>query len=362
VAGGEAMSLAVVRNGSLATPFSRFLEQAVDANTLIAFSTQTGDVNLDGTVDQLDHAAMDAAVALGLPASWTTGDLDYDGQLGWHDFVLHDLAFMANHGPAAVMSLFAEHRQLFGQPYEQVMRQYVPDPGWLVTAVPQPGLTILLQWTPPPAAASGWEIQRALDAGFTTGLTTLTLPAGVTSHLDPGLAPQSTFHYRIRALDAPPLPAFSLPVQATTPTRLDDWRWVHFGDPAPLGDAADLADPDRDGAVNLTEYAGNLDPRVADARPLPTGGRAGLPVAEVGPDGQLRVTYLRRTAASLPGISQAVEFSGDLDEWLPASSGPALVEPLDPPDPLWEQVTVTDSAACCCRRCARTLVSNPGGQ
>jgi hypothetical protein len=362
VAGGEARSLAVVRNGSLATPLTHFLEQAVDAHTLIAFFTQTGDLNLDGTVDQLDHAAMDAAYALGLPASWATGDLDYDGQLGWQDFVLHDLAFLANHGPAAVMRLYEEHRQLFGQPYEQVMRGYVPDPGWLVTAAPRPGLAILLQWTAPPSAASGWEIQRALDSGFATGLTTLTLPAGVTSHLDPGLTPQTTFCYRIRALGAPPLPAFSLPVQATTPGRLDDWRWVHFGAPTPLGDGADLADPDHDGAVNLTEYACNLDPRVADARPLPAGGGAGLPVAEVGPDGQLRVTFLRRTAASLPGINQEVQFSSDLHEWLTAPSSPALIEPFDPPDPLWERVTVTDSATPGCHRFARSVVSIPGGQ
>ena len=64
------------------------------------------------------------------------------------------------------------------------------------------------------------------------------------------------------------------PALAPTPSQL--WRNLHFGTIDNAGPAADLADPDGDGVVNLLEYAFGLDPtssaqRVTPATQLATG-------------------------------------------------------------------------------------------
>lgn len=48
-------------------------------------------------------------------------------------------------------------------------------------------------------------------------------------------------------------------------TPIQAWRVAYFGSPDNAGDAADGADPDHDGKVNLLEYQMNTHPRVADS-------------------------------------------------------------------------------------------------
>jgi autotransporter-associated beta strand protein len=228
-----------------------------------------------------------------------------------------------------------------------------PPPPANLTATLQPGLAVRLQWQDTSPPATGFEIQRALDAGFTSGLHEFTLPAGQTSCDDADLTPQATFHYRICVLGSP---TFSTPAQATTPSRLADWRWVHFGNQNPVGDGEDLKDVDHDGVVNLVEYCCNLDPKLPDARTLAADGTSGLPAVSLAPDGRLRVTFLRRTAASLPSVSQGVVFSNDLVGWNP---DPAATTSMTPIDSLWERVVLTDSTAPAARRYARTVVEVP---
>lgn len=223
-----------------------------------------------------------------------------------------------------------------------------------LSASPQAGLTVHLQWSDTTPAAPGFELQRALDAGFTSGLHSVTLPAGQTSYDDSDLTPETTFHYRVRALTVPTPSAFSTSAQAETPDRLADWRWVHFGNPDPVGDGEDLLDPDHDGASNLLEYACNLDPMLPDARPLAPGGSSGVPVAGRAPDGRLRLTFLRRTTTSLPAVTQGVVFSDNLLLWAPEPAATTVVESIDS---LWERVTLTDPAAPAARRFVRTVVA-----
>ena len=49
----------------------------------------------------------------------------------------------------------------------------------------------------------------------------------------------------------------------------DGWRKQHFGITSAVGNAADVADPDSDGVVNLLERAFGLDPNLPDAPRLP---------------------------------------------------------------------------------------------
>jgi uncharacterized delta-60 repeat protein len=48
--------------------------------------------------------------------------------------------------------------------------------------------------------------------------------------------------------------------EASYPSPLEAWRLRHFGAVAGTGDAADGADPDKDGLTNLVEFAFDLDP------------------------------------------------------------------------------------------------------
>jgi hypothetical protein len=99
------------------------------------------------------------------------------------------------------------------------------------------------------------------------------------------------------------------------PTPYDSWRVAQFG--AEAGNpvvAGELADPDRDGVVNLLEYAFASDPRVA--------GGAAVTAGEV-EEGLLAVDY--RINLDATDVVAAVQWSADLGTW---SDAPATVTVL----------------------------------
>jgi hypothetical protein len=62
-------------------------------------------------------------------------------------------------------------------------------------------------------------------------------------------------------------PLFTLPVSLVISPRAT-WRQTHFGTAANSGNAADTADPDHDGIINILEYAFDTDPNVPNANPV----------------------------------------------------------------------------------------------
>jgi Domain of unknown function (DUF5060) len=60
----------------------------------------------------------------------------------------------------------------------------------------------------------------------------------------------------------------NLPVSFTILSPLNFWRQAHFNTAQNSGNAADTADPDLDGVVNILEYAFNTDPNVASTKPV----------------------------------------------------------------------------------------------
>ena len=105
--------------------------------------------------------------------------------------------------------------------------------------------------------------------------------------------------------------------------------------------AEPLADFDRDGLLNMAEYAYNGNPRNAsDNHRLPPNGTSGTPapyyVQEAG--GVLEVEFLRRKTAT--DLTYNPQFSGDLVSW---SDGLAPV--ITPIDATWERVRVRDSVS-----------------
>jgi hypothetical protein len=92
---------------------------------------------------------------------------------------------------------------------------------------------------------------------------------------------------------------FEIAVSGRVATASEAWRLTHFGYPENTGDAAETADPDGDGLINLMEFATASDPLAATPS-----------VGELVKNGDtLEFTYTRPVAA-LTEVSYVREFSG----------------------------------------------------
>lgn len=122
----------------------------------------------------------------------------------------------------------------------------------------------------------------------------------------------------------------------TVNSCLESWRRDHFGSICGDGDAADLADPDRDSVVNLLEFAFGTDPGIHGPAPLDYCGsfcgpcgitRMGQPTlrAECRPEGtEVRALYLCRKGAGA-GLIYEPQFSSDLRNWQPCPGSPVVL-------------------------------------
>jgi hypothetical protein len=63
------------------------------------------------------------------------------------------------------------------------------------------------------------------------------------------------------------VPLTILPIELDV-TPIATWRQTHFGTACNCGNAADNADPDQDGLINIVEYAFNLDPLAPSPYPI----------------------------------------------------------------------------------------------
>ena len=102
-----------------------------------------------------------------------------------------------------------------------------------------------------------------------------------------------------------------------------------------------VADPDNDGANNLTEFAYNLNPLLPDAAPIAPGGTNGLPAARYLPDvsgGVLEVEFPRRKGPNAVGLTYTVQFSGNLAVW-----SPGLAPTVTSLNSEWDRVRVRDA-------------------
>jgi cyclophilin family peptidyl-prolyl cis-trans isomerase len=105
--------------------------------------------------------------------------------------------------------------------------------------------------------------------------------------------------------------ASTIPVTVLSSDPLIAWRQTNFSTTADTSTAANLADPDADGIINLLEYALGLSPT--------TPSTTGLPSAQVAA-GTLSFTYKRAVAT---GLTYAVQTTTDLTN--PASWTPTGV-------------------------------------
>jgi uncharacterized repeat protein (TIGR03803 family) len=117
------------------------------------------------------------------------------------------------------------------------------------------------------------------------------------------------------------------------------------------------ADPDNDGLVNLLEHAFNLNPLISGNPILVSNtGLSGLPLISSTGSGaslRLRLEYLRRKAATHPGLSYTPQFSSTLTGIWSAATGPETVQSIDSE---WERVTVEEPASGSDKRFGRVMV------
>ena len=139
-----------------------------------------------------------------------------------------------------------------------------------------------------------------------------------------------------------PLEFLFLVAAFTTLTLHQGWRQTYFGIASGAGDAADDADPDRDGLKNLLEYALNLHPNATSR----------MPASMQKADGTGEYTYSRATAAKNGGTTFQVEWSDNLTTW----SGAGVVETLLSDDGTTQQVKATLPAGSGGRRFVRLRV------
>ncbi len=146
-------------------------------------------------------------------------------------------------------------------------------------------------------------------------------------------------------------------VQVTAPPP-ETWRYQNFTTIHNTGTAADLADPDKDGLVNLLERAFNLNPNQPTLPILITAtGTTGLPnIRSTGTDASLHliIEYLRRKASTNPGLTYTPQFLTDLGAAWQDFTGTETVQSIDT---VWERVTVEDTATGELKRFGRVKVS-----
>lgn len=162
--------------------------------------------------------------------------------------------------------------------------------------------------------------------------------------------------------DSVGVPVTRLRWRPGTLTALQGWRLGHFGTAAGAGDAANDADPDHDGAVNLLEFAFNMDPHSPLRAPVAAAGHSGMPAGELADDGgtpRLRLRFVR--LKEVPGLSYEARF-GDAPDALAPAAGEAVVVASDATT---ETVEVWDAAAAATthpRRFGQVVVSYAGGE
>ena len=130
-----------------------------------------------------------------------------------------------------------------------------------------------------------------------------------------------------------------LVLTTAAPDLIGDWRFEFFNSDENTGTGADLSDSaDRDGLINLLEFAFGTDPTRADNHPTSLDGTSnGAPFTEQVSDGATRQhfgVFVRRDDYGSPGsIIYTPQFSSDLENWFDSENSPTLVvDSTDNPD------------------------------
>ncbi len=200
--------------------------------------------------------------------------------------------------------------------------------------------SIQLSWTAGDSTQTGYSLEVSID-GQSTWSVLANPAANTTGYTHTGLSPSVTRAYRLRATNGSGSSG-ALTASATTWTALEGWRVSQGLAQNGSGTAADTADPDGDGLVNLLEYALNGTPTNAASAPIPI-------AALVPSTSTLTLSFFRARPAS--ELTYTVQASSDLVTWTDLVTNPGTTG---------QNVTVTDTPpADAPRRFLRLRVTSP---
>ncbi len=183
------------------------------------------------------------------------------------------------------------------------------------------------------------------NADFALGsLGVATLPPGTSTTFTLTFAPSAagarTAGLHIASNDADENPFdIALTGAGVAPSILESWRLANFGSIANTGNAANTADFDFDGVLNLFEFGFGTDPTTgaSGSGPLLYAGTfagggalvaAGQPILKLEPIAHgldVRVLYSRRKDFQAAGLTYTVEFSTTLATWVPGTTVPTVL-------------------------------------
>ena len=198
-------------------------------------------------------------------------------------------------------------------------------------------------------------------ASFTTATGTVTIPIGsattavtLTPIADSTVEPDETAILTVTAGSGYTVGA---PAAATGTITNDDTAFSSWASVLSPGQNGPMQTPQNDGVTNLEKFAFNMNPSAPDVRMLTVGaaGTAGLPgAALVG--GKLRIEFVRRKAATNPGITYTPQFCSGLGIWDDFTGAPVSVTSIDS---TWERVVVDDPAVGTGKRFGRIKLVQP---
>jgi Domain of unknown function (DUF5060) len=174
-----------------------------------------------------------------------------------------------------------------------------------------------------------------LSLSSTNGYVSKTSTQIVQLGFDPAGLTAGTYNATLTVNTSDPLlSATNFPISFTILSPLNAWRLANFNTAQNSGNAADSADPDHDGLINILEYAFNTDPNLPTASPIS--------VAIVG--NHLTITF-KRSHPAPADLSYTPQVAADLTSGI-WNSGPAFTSQTvtDNGDGT-ETVVVTDNAS-----------------
>ena len=174
------------------------------------------------------------------------------------------------------------------------------------------------------SGANTYTIGRSTNpAGPYTTLSAGAVVAG--SYLDNTAVNGTTYYYVVASAKTSPAvqSPFSSAVSATLSagtSAQQAWRQTHFGTTANTGSAANTADPDADGQVNLLEYALGTDPTVAGASQVALGrSGGGMLTLTFSPVVDTHLSYAIEAGSDLTGAWSTVHTYGSFASTAPVT-------------------------------------------
>ncbi|HLP78068.1 MAG TPA: glycosyl hydrolase [Candidatus Paceibacterota bacterium] len=154
------------------------------------------------------------------------------------------------------------------KPYQPVTIPNATTPGGLTA---RPGnQTVALSWA---AGARSYSVYRATTPGGP--YTKIANATTANSLTDSGVVNGVTYYYAVTSQNILAEESAKTAEVVATPSVAAAWRYQWFGTTDNSGNAADTADFDGDGFINMLERAFNLNPTVADTNGWPTGATDG---------------------------------------------------------------------------------------